>query len=180
MVSGNHRPFDSPRKGRTSPTEFGANTVGKLKGKSATLLHQKYGSDLYRASAYEKCGRQNLSMADEDSMRAWLIKWCWAGDYAAVDHPIVTVLSARTSAREVRRYVEQRYIEKTASLDEMLSYARYNCPQEPPYPAELEQGRIHCGHNPWIEASLVDDLRVEVGADGEEVLEWAKPDPAKV
>ncbi len=106
-------------------------------------------------------------------MKAWLIKWCWAGDHAAVDDPVVTVLSARIGAEDVRRYVELRYIEECASLDEKLSYARYNRPQELPYPAILEQGRIHCGHNPWLEASLVDDLRVEEDADGEEVLKWA-------
>ena len=106
-------------------------------------------------------------------MKAWLIKWCWAGDHAAVDDPILTVLSARTAAEKVRWYVEQRYIEACASLDDKLSYARYNQPQELPYPATLEQGRIHCGHNPWIEASVVDDLRVEEDPDGEEVLNWA-------
>ncbi len=48
-------------------------------------------------------------------MKAWLIRWCWAGDHAAVDDPVVAVLSARTSAADVRWYVEQRYIEVTAS-----------------------------------------------------------------
>ena len=110
------------------------------------------------------------------SMKAWLIRWCWEGNHAAVDDPVVTVLSARTRAEDVRRYVEQRYIEETASPEEKLSYARYNQPQEPPYPARLEQGRrIDCGHNPWLHASVVDDLRVEMDADGNDVLKWANP-----
>ncbi len=112
-------------------------------------------------------------------MKAWLITWSWAGDHAAVEDPVVTVLSARIGAEDVRRYVERRYIEATASLDEKLSYARYNQPQEPPYPAQLERGRISCGHNPWLEALVVDDLRVEKDADGEEVLKWTKPAPVR-
>ena len=106
-------------------------------------------------------------------MRAWLIKWRWEGAHAAVDDPVVTVLSARIGEKKIRRYVERRYIEKYASFEEKLSYAHYTRPQEPPYPAILERGRIHCGHNPWLEASKVDDLRVEADADGEEVLRWA-------
>ena len=27
-------------------------------------------------------------------------------------------------------------------------------------------GHIHCGHNPWLEARLVDDLRAEVDSKG--------------
>ena len=108
-------------------------------------------------------------------MKAWLIRWCWAGDHAAVDDPVVAVLSARTSAEDVRWYVEQRYIEATASPEEKLSYARYNQPQEPPDPARLERGRIDCGHNPWLHASVVDGLRVEKDGDGVDVLKWANP-----
>ena len=108
-------------------------------------------------------------------MKAWLIRWSWGGDHAAVENPVVAVLSARTSAKDVQWYVERRYIEATASPDEKLSYARYNQPQEPPYPARLERGRIHCGHNPWLEASVVDDLRVEADAEGKDVLKWKVP-----
>jgi hypothetical protein len=112
-------------------------------------------------------------------MKAWLIKWDWTGDHAAVADPIVTIMSARTTAEDVRKYVEQRYIEEKASLPEKLAYARYNQPQEPPYRAQLERGHISCGHNPWLEATKVDDLRVEEDADGEEVLKWARLAPVK-
>ena len=122
----------------------------------------------------------------EATMKAWVVTWDWMGDHAAVEDPVVEVLSARTSAEKVRRYVELRYIEKTASLREKLSYARYNQPQKPPYPAVLERvggvhwlGRITCGHNPWLLARLVDDLRVEVGEDGEDVLRWTERPPPR-
>ncbi len=117
-------------------------------------------------------------------MKAWLITWDWGGDHAVGD-PVVAVLSARTGAEEVRRYVERRYVEKTASLPEKLSYARYNRPQVPPYPAEFDRiggvrvvHKIHCGHNPWLCARLVDNLRVEADADGNDVLRWTElPSP---
>ena len=105
-------------------------------------------------------------------MRAWLVKWCWQGEHAAVEDPIVTVLSARRSSKQIQEYVEQRYIEETASLEEKLAYARYNQPQRPPYPAHIEHGRVHCGHNPWMEATLVDDLEVTADLNGNEVLQW--------
>ena len=117
-------------------------------------------------------------------MRAWLVTWEWAGDHAAEDEPVVAVLSARTSPEEVRRYVERCYIEKTASLPEKLSYARYNRPQKLPHPAEFErvrgvrfQGRITCGHNPWLHARKVDDLRVEADANGNDVPKWTEIRP---
>jgi len=70
-------------------------------------------------------------------MKAWLITWNWAGDHAAVDDPIVAVLSSRLGSEEVRKYVERCYIEHTASLDEKVAYARYNRQEPPPYPAEF-------------------------------------------
>ena len=53
----------------------------------------------------------------------------------------------------------------------MLTYIRYNNPEDPPYPAKVSKlGRVDCGDNPYLEAILVDGLRVEADADGEEVL----------
>ncbi len=113
-------------------------------------------------------------------MRAWLITWCWIGDHAAVDDPVVAFLSARTAPEGVRRYVERRYIDEKASLREKLSYARWNR-QKPAYPAEFYRlegvtymGQIRCGHNPWLYARLVDDLRAEMDADGNDVPKWTE------
>lgn len=107
-------------------------------------------------------------------MKAWLIRWEWMGEHAAISDPIVTIMSARTSTKDVQKYVEQRYIEARASLSEKLTYARYNQPQEPPYLARRERGHIHCGDNPWIVARIVDDLCVNEDAEGKEVLTWTE------
>ena len=104
-----------------------------------------------------------------------MIKWNSASGQA--DDAVVTVLSARTSEKKVKWYVEQRYIDEIASLDEKISYALYNQPTIPPYRARLENGRIDCGHNPWLEAFIVNGLRVETDADGAEVLKWDSQSP---
>ena len=63
-------------------------------------------------------------------MKAWIIKWDWAGDHAKVEYLIVAVPSARRSPKHIQRYVQQRYIEETASLAEMLAYTRYAKPEK--------------------------------------------------
>ncbi len=111
-------------------------------------------------------------------MRAWLVTWEGRG-YPAEGGTVLTVLSARMSAKDVGGYVERRYIEATASPAEMLDYARYTRPVKPPHPAHHERGRIDCGPNPWLSARLVDDLRVEADADGNDVLRWAELPPPR-
>jgi hypothetical protein len=113
-------------------------------------------------------------------MKAWLVTWEWVGNHAAVEEPVVAILSARKNARGVRIYVEQRYIEETASFEEKLSYARYNRPRRPPHPAELTHNRIHCGHNPFLYARVVDDLSTEINQEGNEELTWTEPGPPRV
>ena len=106
-------------------------------------------------------------------MKAWLVRWISASDG---DGPIVTILSARLGAETVRCRVEQLHTDLTASIQEKLRYSHYSQP-EPPPPARLEIGRdgrpcIHCGHNPFLMACRVENLRIESGKDGIDVLHW--------
>lgn len=98
-------------------------------------------------------------------MKAWIIKWGWIGDHAAVSRPLVNVLSARTSPDEVCKYVERCYASQYYSVPEQLALARYNKPAKPPYTAQFDgidgfayPGSITCGHNPFIEAFLADGV----------------------
>lgn len=98
-------------------------------------------------------------------MKAWVIKWSWIGDHAAVEQPVITVLSARTPADEVRRFVERYYTTQTGSISEMLDMARYSKPAKPAYPAEFTkisgikwEDQIVCGYNPFIEAFKASDI----------------------
>ena len=83
----------------------------------------------------------------------------------------------------MRQHVERLYIDFTSSLTERLEFVRYNQRSEVPYPAEFMrvgpnniqfQGRIICGHNPWLYARLVTDLRVTTTDRGEETLLWSE------
>lgn len=112
-------------------------------------------------------------------MKAWIIKWNWIGEHAAVERPVVAILSARTSPNEVRKCVEFLYTVTHASLREQMEQARYNDPAQPPYPAEfargdgvLFQGRITCGNNPFLEAYQVENIRLVTSDGGDETLEW--------
>lgn len=114
-------------------------------------------------------------------MKAWIIKWSWIGDHAAVEKPLVAVLSARTSADTVKKHVELLYAAQQ-SLGDQIDMARYNKPKENPYPAEFSgnwAGAITCGHNPFLEAFLADDVHIIQTADGAEDLSYTRPKPPK-
>ncbi|MGR3802030.1 MAG: hypothetical protein ACU0AY_01040 [Marinibacterium profundimaris] len=109
-------------------------------------------------------------------MKAWIIKWDWIGDHAAVKQPIVAILSARKSPETVRNYVELLYGSQQ-SLHDQRDIARYNKPRTNPYPAEFAgnwAGAITCGHNPFLEAFLADDVKVLKAADGTEDVVYVR------
>lgn len=106
-------------------------------------------------------------------MKAWLVRWVSAN---GGDGAIATILSARLEAETVRCRVEQLHADLTAPIDEKLRYSHYSRPSKPP-PARLEVGRdgkpfITCGHNPFLMACQVENLRIESGEDGIDVLHW--------
>ena len=106
-------------------------------------------------------------------MKAWLVRWVSVN---GGDGKISTILSARLGAETVRCRVEQLHTDLTASIDQKLRYSHYSRPAKPP-PARLEVGRdgrpfIHCGHNPFLMACQVKNLRIESSEDGIDVLHW--------
>ncbi len=107
-------------------------------------------------------------------MKAWLVRWVCAN---SGNGPIATILNARLGAETVRLRVEQLHTDLTASVQEKLDYAHYSKPATPPYRAKLEtqldgSSSIHCGHNPFLMACRVKDLRIETDEDGSDVLHW--------
>ena len=110
-------------------------------------------------------------------MKAWVIKWNWIGDHAEVDQPILAILSARTSASKIREYVEILYKTKNYVLREQLKQARYNNPQPNPYPAAFDgnwAGSITCGHNPYLEAFLAEDIVANSDDENKEELSYQR------
>jgi len=113
-------------------------------------------------------------------MRAWLVTWEWAGEHAAVDEKVAAVLNPRLSGERVREIVELLYVNARLSLCERLVYARSK--RSTPYRAYFGSigrvpwtGEVICGHNPYLRARVVDNLRVRQRADGEEELLWMEP-----
>ena len=114
-------------------------------------------------------------------MKAWIIKWSWIGDHAAVDRSLVAVLSARTSPETVRKHVELLHAAQQ-SLGDQIEMARYNKPRPNPYPAKFAgnwNGAVTCGHNPFLEAFLAEDIEITQSADGTEDVSYNRPKPPK-
>ena len=130
--------------------------------------------------------------------KAWLITWDWAGDQAAVpEHEVIAaILRPQTSPESVKRIVELLYAAREYDAVDKLGALSRN-----PYPAEyntvtVEQetlggepwrqrvpfiGQIHCGHNPFLYARLVDNLRPKDEADPGAGLVWdERPHPGTI
>ena len=108
---------------------------------------------------------------EETNMKAWVIRWDWAGDHAAHPNPFIAVLSARCGSESVREFVERFYITATASVSEQIEYARYTNPRPPAYTANVSaKGLIDCGHNPFIVARRAEDVRLT----DLDVLQWTE------
>ena len=106
-------------------------------------------------------------------MKAWLITWDWTGDAAAVADVVVGVLNPRWGDRRVADIVEFLYSNATADISELSHYAKR--PSNNPYRAEIRNGRIHCGHNPFLYARIASDLKIEIGPDDRESITWKEP-----
>jgi hypothetical protein len=101
------------------------------------------------------------------SKSAWLVTW--VGTTGVPKDPIVAILNYRNSGRSVRDFVEQLYVTLQADIEMKLAYAKK--PKDTPYRASKTPfQRIFCGHNPWLYARLVSNLK----AHGEK-LTWTEP-----
>ena len=99
-------------------------------------------------------------------MKAWIIIWNWVGEHAKHEKPLVNILSARNHPKAVLQYVDFYYTSETSSVQEKIDQAKYNKPSLSPYQADFEridgvefQGLITCGHNPYLEAFVADNIR---------------------
>ena len=118
-------------------------------------------------------------------MKAWLVTWKWAGEYAKVKNPIAIILNSRLSPQRVCEIVELIYVNRYYTLGERLKYS--NNKKFNPYPAYYNRingipwaGEIFCGHNPHLFARKVEKLKIGKDENGNEILSWKelpKPDP---
>jgi hypothetical protein len=118
-------------------------------------------------------------------VKAWLVTWEWIGDHAKREDKVAAAFDPRLSGEHVRELVELLYLAENLVLRERISWGRDK--KRNPCPATFMTfdgvpwtGQIHCGHNLFLLARLVDDLTVEKGADGGEEATWReRPRPGK-
>src|SRR5690348_14969615 len=108
--------------------------------------------------------------------KAWLITWEWSGEHAKRPDKVAEILDPRLPPERVRQIVELFY-HRDALLSEKISWRLRK--QRQPYSAEFVKveglpwpGQIHCGHNPWLLARLVDDFQVVRDENGHEKARW--------
>jgi hypothetical protein len=108
----------------------------------------------------------------------WLVTWESAGGRAATEirEPIAAILSGRMSGRQIAQILEYLYASRYYTPAEWLAWAKTGTP---PYHATLGElgghtweGEVSCGHNPYLYARKVDDLRFRAGADGAPKPHW--------
>jgi len=114
-------------------------------------------------------------------MRAWLIEWKWVGDDSKVEKPLIAIMNWRISGHHMLKIIEQYYVNEMYSLSERIAYAKNkNTNPYPAYFGPYKNGdctwEVYCGHNPYIYARHVDDVKVVLDGNGEEVLTWKEPE----
>jgi hypothetical protein len=120
-------------------------------------------------------------VAHERGMSAWLVTWNGTGPQKPARDRIAAILNPRWSSERVRRIVEVLHNVTNYSLGEQAGYANnyaFNA-----HPAKYERvdgvqhlGFITCGHNPYLFARLVPDLKIQ-GRREQEVVTWTERKP---
>ncbi len=97
------------------------------------------------------------------------------GDHAAVEEPLIAVLSGRLSYKRVADFVKWTWASAKLTPEEWFDGIRNRKLAYEPHPGVIGtaqwQGEMTCGHNPFVWARLVRNARVEVSGD-ERSLVW--------
>ena len=110
---------------------------------------------------------------------AWVVAWESIGDQPLVptDREVVAVLNYRWSGSKVREITEQLYASLNYTPHEKLRAAWDRTAN--PYPARFGElngvpwtAEVLCGHNPWLKARMVKNLRTIEVEDGAAKLCW--------
>ncbi len=110
-------------------------------------------------------------------IKAWLLTWEHMGEHAAPDQTVAAVLSPRLSPYRVRDIAELLYANASYVPSERIEVAKSR--KNTPYKAQFGEqygasctDQIYCGHNPWILARKVCNLRAETDDEGQEDFVW--------
>lgn len=120
---------------------------------------------------------------------AWLLTWEWIGENKRppCGEKVLALLSGRWSPVRVSELVEQFYVALTSDPAGKLSIARNRTAN--PYPIMYGNvggipvaDQMHVGHNPWIGARRVRNVRLAT-VNGQDQLVWDEvplPEPPDI
>jgi hypothetical protein len=116
-------------------------------------------------------------------MNAWLVTWEWMGQHAAVEKPLIAILDRRIGYARISDFVRWTYASSLSAYDWLDALKTRRFAYEPVrgtvggIPCDFE---MSCGHNPWVFARLVKNVRVQGNGDGAKLCwdRWTLPDEA--
>ena len=131
-------------------------------------------------------------VVQKDGYKAWIIRWEWDGDHAAVEDPFIAALPPQFGSQKIRCFVELYYAARFLTPPEQLHYiVRKRAPN--PFPARFgvatwqdEAGNVRnlrwddqviCGDNPFIVAQRATNVVEGREPGGQEVLVWEDVQP---
>jgi hypothetical protein len=114
------------------------------------------------------------------NVRAWL--FTWEGEHGRQDN-IALLLHPATAKGRVAHLVGLLYANEHGTFTERITHATDTDPAHHPYRASLAirdgrecEGHFVCGGNPYLYARLVEQVTVEPGDNGSEMLRWREID----
>jgi hypothetical protein len=114
------------------------------------------------------------------NIKAWLITW--EGDHGRDDR-VVMLLHPKMTEQRVGELIELLYANAYGTLGERLVYAVERDHFNHPYRARRAERsgqdwecHLMCGVNPYLYARPVEQVSVEQGEDGAELLQWREVD----
>lgn len=108
-------------------------------------------------------------------MKAWVITWETGPHRRAPSPHVVAVLPSRLHTRRIEEFLSYLYINVRGSPEERVEYARSGRlplafqpqttgPMEPPFKVP-RSSEVAVGHNPWLHARVVENVRADVGPE---------------
>lgn len=116
-------------------------------------------------------------MKTKKGVSAWLILWNSSNEAKIPKDKVAAILSPKLAGRYVATIMQLLYANAAYNYAERINFAtrKWN-----PYPAQFNgwEGEITCGHNPYLEAFLVDDLKTITDKNAqEEIIFKKRPKP---
>lgn len=111
-------------------------------------------------------------MSESFIKKAWLISWTFSD---GTDDKDILILDCRRSSNFVKSVLELIYFQEEYSLEEQISYTKNKTLN--PYKAEEVKkngipysGEILCGHNPYLRARIVSNIKIITKGSEKELI----------